>query len=321
LKGILRMDYRVLGRTGLKVSVMGVGGGGPTQLGQKTGVDQRGVNRLIRRAIDLGINFFDTAAAYGESEAILGEALKGIPRERYILATKFHPARGGKGEVVTPREVAASVARSLKRLKVDAVDLMQFHGVRPNQYTEVMETLWCEVDKLKQQGKFRFIGITETYGDDNRHEMLPEALKTNLFDTAMVGYNMIGPTPEHVILPLCQTANVGVICMVAVRRALSRPDYLKAQIALAKSRGLIASNALPDDDPLGWLIRDGVGSLPAAAYKYVNAHPAMGTVLSGTANIEHLEENVKAILGPPLPTEDMGRLRSVFGQVWEPLGN
>lgn len=315
------MEYRILGRTGLKVAVMGIGGGGPTQMGQKTGVGQDGVNKLVRRALALGINFFDTSAAYGESEVILGEALKGIPREDYVMATKFHPGKGGKGDVVSPEDVIASVERSLVRLQVEQVDVMQFHGVRPTQYVEVMERLWPTVEKLKEQGKFRFIGITETYGEDNKHEMLPMALKDDLFDTAMVGYNMISPTPEHVILPMCEERNVGVICMVAVRRALSRPDYLRTQIADAKARGLIAADALPDEDPLGWLVKDHITSLPAAAYKFVNAHPAMGTVLSGTANIDHLEENVKAILGPPLPHADVERLRSVFGDVWEPLGN
>lgn len=315
------MEYRILGRTGLKVSVMGIGGGGPTQMGQKTGVGQDGVNALVKRALELGINFFDTAAAYGESEVILGEALKDVPREDFVLATKFHPAAGGKGDVVRPEDVVASVEKSLKRLQVDYVDIMQFHGVRPHQYREAMEKLWPTVEKLKEQGKFRFVGITETYGDDHKHEMLPDAIKDDVFDTAMVGYNMISPTPELEVLPLCEKHNVGVICMVAVRRALSRPEYLVEQIADAKKRGLIAEDALPNDDPLGWLIKGDVSSLPAAGYKYVKAHSAIGTVLSGTANITHLEENVKAILGTPLTEEDMSRLRSVFGDVWEPLGN
>ncbi|MDP6779911.1 MAG: aldo/keto reductase, partial [Candidatus Latescibacteria bacterium] len=72
---------------------------------------------------------------------------------------------------------------------------------------------------------------------------------------------------------------------------------------------------------LGWLVKGHVESLPSAGYKYAAAHPAIGTVLTGTANVDHLEENVKAILGPPLPDADMARLRSIFGDVWEPLGN
>ena len=83
---------------------------------------------------------------------------------------------------------------------------------------------------------------------------------------------------------------------------------------------MIDRSALPAEDPLGWRVQGAVESVPAAGYKYVIAHPAMGTVLSGTANIEHLEANVRAILGPALPDEDMARLRQVFGQVREPLG-
>ena len=175
--------------------------------------------------------------------------------------------------------------------------------------------------KLKEQGKFRFVGISETYGRDNRHEALPMALADNVFDTAMVGYNLLSPTPEHVVLPMCREKNVGVICMVPVRRSLSRPELLRERIAGAVRSGLIPRGALPEEDPLGWLVKGEVTSLPAAGYKYAAAHPAIGTVLTGTANIAHLEENLAAILGPPLPKEDMVRLRSIFGQVWEPLGN
>lgn len=243
------MEYRILGRTGLQVSILGIGTGGPTQFGQKTGVPQEEINRLVGRALDLGINFFDSSAAYGESEVRLGLALEGVPRDSYFLATKFHPAN--KDGVVTPEAVVDSVDRSLERLKVDYVDIMQLHGVRPHQYRESIERLWPTIEHLKAQGKFRFLGITETYGDDNKHAMLPEALRDDLFDSAMVGYNMLSPTPEQVVLPMCQERQVGVICMVAVRRALSRPDVLRKNVVDAKARGLIAPDALDDDDPLG----------------------------------------------------------------------
>ncbi len=313
------MEYRTLGRTGLRVSVMGIGTGGPSNFGQSTGVPEAEVTRLVHRALELGINFFDSSAAYKESEAILGRALKGVPREDYILATKFHAARDDW--TATPEEVAASIERSLERLRVETIDIMQFHGVKPNDYRRTIDLFMPVVLRMQEQGKLRFIGISETYSQDPRHEMFSTALEDDLFDAAMVGYNLLSPTPEHTVLPMCREKNVGVICMVAVRRALSRPEVLEERIADAKERGLIDRNALPDDDPLGWLIKDHVSSLPAAGYKYVAAHPAMGTVLSGTANIKHLEDNVEAILGPPLPEEDMARLRSIFGDVWEPLGN
>ncbi len=313
------MEYRTLGRTGLRVSVMGIGTGGPSNFGQSTGVPEPDVTRLVHRALDLGINFFDTAAGYKESEVILGRALEGVPREDYIVATKFQAARDAW--TATPEEAVESVERSLKRLRVETIDVMQFHGVKPEDYQRTIEIFVPVMKRLQDQGKFRFLGVSETYSQDPRHEMFPMALKDDLFDTAMVGYSLLSPTPEHMVLPMCRERNVGVICMVAVRRALSRSEVLKERIADAVAQGLIAPDALPDDDPLGWLIKDHVTSLPAAGYKYVAAHPAMSTVLTGTANIKHLEDNVEAILGPPLPEEDMARLRSVFGEVWEPLGN
>ena len=313
------MEYRTLGRTGLRVSVLGIGTGGPSQFGQGSGVPEADAGRMVRRALELGVNFFDTAAGYGDSEAILGRALAGVPRENYVLATKVQAARDDW--TATSEDVVASVERSLARLRVDVIDVMQFHGVKPEDYARTIEIFLPVMARLQEQGKFRFLGVSETYSQDPGHEMFPMALADGHFDTAMVGYNMISPTAEHSVLPMCLEKNVGVICMVAVRRALSRPEVLAERIAYAKEKGLIKRDSVPDEDPLGWLVKGHVSSLPAAAYKYVASHPAMGTVLTGTANIEHLEANVKAILGPPLPDEDMARLRDIFGAVWEPLGN
>ncbi len=313
------MEYRTLGRTGLRVSVLGIGTGGPSQLGQGSGVPEADAGRMVRRALELGVNFFDTAAGYGDSEGILGRALAGVPREDYVLATKVQAARDDW--TATPEDVAASVERSLARLNVDVIDIMQFHGVKPDDYARTIDIFLPVMTRLQEQGKFRFLGVSETYSQDPGHEMFPMALADDHFDTAMVGYNMISPTAEHSVLPMCREKNVGVICMVAVRRALSRPEVLAERIAYAKEKGLIKRDSVPDEDPLGWLVKGHVNSLPAAAYKYVASHPAVGTVLSGTANVEHLEANVKAILGPPLPDEDMARLRDIFGGVWEPLGN
>lgn len=313
------MKYRSLGRTGLRVSVLGIGTGGPSQFGQNSGVPETDVSRMVRRALALGVNFFDTAAGYGESETILGRALTGVPRDEYVLATKVQVARDEW--TATPEDVVGTVELSLERLRVDVIDIMQFHGVKSDDYARTIEIFLPVMARLQEQGKFRFLGVSETYSQDFRHEMFPMALADDHFDTAMVGYNMISPTAERRVLPMCLERNVGVICMVAVRRALSRPEVLAERIAYAKKTGLIERDSVPDEDPLGWLVKGHVTSLPAAAYKYVASHPAMGTVLTGTANIDHLEANAKAILGPPLPDNDMARLRDIFGAVWEPLGN
>ena len=188
------MDYRTLGRTGLRVSLMGMGTGGPSNFGQSTGVPEDEIKRLVRRALDLGINFFDSSAAYKESEAILGRALEGVPRDEYILATKFHATRDDW--MATQEEIVASVDRSLERLKVESVEIMQFHGVAPEDYRRTIDGLMPTVLRLQEQGKFQYIGITETYARDPRHEMFPVALEEDLFDTAMVGYNLLSPTPS-----------------------------------------------------------------------------------------------------------------------------
>ena len=104
------MQYRRFGRTGLRVSVVGLGSGGPSQLGQKSGVPAAAAIRVVRRALDLGINLLDTSASYGESEAILGRALREVPRDGYVLATKFHPAvaRRGKTDAASGRRADRS---------------------------------------------------------------------------------------------------------------------------------------------------------------------------------------------------------------------
>ena len=312
------MEYRMLGKTGLEVSVMGIGTGGPSQFGQKSGVSAEGAIALTRRALEMGINFFDSSAVYGESEVILGRALRDVPRDDYVLATKFAPMEGER--IVDPEKVVESVERSLRRLGVEIIDIMQFHGIRPEYYRQVVETLLPTALRLQEQGKFRFLGASETYARDPHHEMASQALAEGVFDTLMVGYSLLSPGAEE-ILPACRENDVGVICMVAVRRGLSRPEYLRERLADAGERGVIDRNSLPENDPLGWLIRGHVESLPAAGYKYVAVHPAISTVLTGTARTGHLEDNVRAILGAPLPEADTARLRQVFGAVREPLGD
>ncbi|MCZ6678524.1 MAG: aldo/keto reductase [Candidatus Poribacteria bacterium] len=314
------MKYRTLGRTDLKVSRVGLGSGGPSQFGQSTGVSEPEIHRLVRTALDLGVNLIDTATGYGESEAILGRALRGVPRDRYYIATKTRPERNGT--TLSEKALVEQVERSLQRLQIETIDIFQFHGVRPHEYSGAMENLLPVAEKLKAQGKVRFIGASEMFFDDGKHEMFQRALnKDDPFDTVMVGYNLLNQGAERTVFPLCREKNVGVLIMIAVRKALSVPERLRQVIADLKSRGVIPPDALPDVHPLGWLVGAHVESVTAAAYKFVAAQPAVSTVFTGTANIDHLRANVDAILGPPLPDADMQRLREVFGHIDESLGN
>jgi L-galactose dehydrogenase len=313
------MQYRTLGRTGLKVSLLGYGSGGPGRLGQKTGLSSAQQDALIRRCLELGVNLFDTAENYMRSEEILGRALGGVPRSSYILATKWSPRTGG-GVKERPDKLVASVEKSLRLLRTDYVDVMQFHGVLPSQYHHVVECFHPTMERLRREGKIRFIGITELffYGDP-RHEALAMALADGpeLWDTVMMKYGILNQSAARTVLPLAAEHNVGVLNMGPVRVKLTRPAELEALISEWKGRGLIPPDALPDEDPLGWLVGGDVDSVVSAGYKFAADHPAVSTVLTGTSSIEHLEANAAALAKPCLPDDASRRLAELFGGLSE----
>lgn len=321
------MEYRRFGRTGLRVSTIGLGTGGPSQLGQGSGVAEEEARQVVRQALDLGINLIDTAADYKESEAILGRALGGVPRDSYVLCTKFNPyrARNAAGPAETAlkgeQELVESLERSLGRLGTDHVDLLQLHGVLPDHYQQVRDRFVPVARGLQEAGKCRFLGITESFASDPGRETLGRALHDEIFDTMMVGYNLLTPGPEDDVLPEAQRRDVGVLVMCAVRRKIGQPAQLAALIAELKARGELAPDALPEPGPLDWLVHDGVDSVTSAAYKFAAGHPAVSCVLTGTANGRHLEQNVGAVLGGPLPDADRQRLLALFGPVRRKLGN
>ena len=313
------MKYRILGRTGYKVSLISLGSGGNSELGQLRGMDDSFVIRLIHKALDWGINYFDTSPIYGRSEELLGKALRGIEKNSFILATKVAASEGAY--VAAPEDVRLSLEKSLTKLKVDAIDIAQFHHLLPQEYRYAFNDLLPVMLKMKEQGKIRHIGVTECPPLDFKHEMLAMALKEDVFDTIMVGYNLLGPGAEDYVLPAACKKNIGVVCMIAVRKALSNPAYLESRIKYAKDKGLIAPGALPEKDPLSCLLKGGVDSLPAAGYKFAAAHRAVSTVLTGTGSIEHLEANIRSVLGTPLSEKDIDRIRTIFGKVNESLIN
>ena len=132
------MQYTTLGKTGLKVSVAGLGCGGFSRLGLGTGKSTAEAVALIRQALDMGVNLLDTAAVYG-TEAVVGEAIKAVPRESVVVATKAWIPYGG-GRRAAERAVA-SLDASLRRLGTDYVDIFQLHGVAPEGYAEAREVI------------------------------------------------------------------------------------------------------------------------------------------------------------------------------------
>jgi aryl-alcohol dehydrogenase-like predicted oxidoreductase len=153
------MRFRPLGRTGLNVSVASLGSGGDSRLGQSTHGSREDSHRVIRHALDLGINLIDTAPVYMDSERILGEALREVPRASYILSTKATPRKDGA--VASVEQITSSCEESLRRLQTDYVDVFMFHGVTRAEYPGIREHLYPVARRLQEQGKVRFIGVTE----------------------------------------------------------------------------------------------------------------------------------------------------------------
>ena len=312
------MKFRTLGRTGLKVSVVSYGSGGPSNLGQRTGLTDADQDALVRRALDLGINLIDTSSGYGRSEEILGRALKGVPRDAYLMATKWNPCDRDTPKT-DPQDLVQSVERSLSRMGLEVIDLMQFHGVVPSIYRTVVERFYGTLKRLQEQGKVRFIGFSERFFADPRHEAVETALGQDgdLWDTIMLKYGVLNQCAARRALPLAQEKNVGILNMASVRVKLTRPEELGALMAEWKAKGFIPRDALPEKDPLGFLAHGEVDSVVSAGYKFALEPPAISTVITGTSRVDNLERNLAALLGPPLPEADGQRLRALFGSLEE----
>ncbi|MDP6453258.1 MAG: aldo/keto reductase [SAR202 cluster bacterium] len=313
------MHYRTLGKTGLNVSLLSLGTGGPSMFGQNNGLEQKQQTELVRRCLDMGINLIDTHERYKDSEEILGKALKGVSRDAYNLVTKWAYAPGGDDFESDPEALSRSVERSLRRLGTDHVEVLLFHGLMPEHHDLVLERYVPVLQRLKDEGKVRFGGFSLRFVDDPSHEGALTALERTpeLWDVIMLKFGILNQYASKHALPLAMEHNIGILNMAAVRFKLPDPKLLAETIADWKARGLIPSDALPDDDPLGWLVDDDVDSVISAAYKFAAEHPAIGSVISGTSSIEHMERNISAMERPYLPQEARFRLERLFGHIAE----
>src|SRR5437763_15900164 len=182
------MEYTVLGRTGLKVSVAGLGCGGFRRLGIGTGKSEADAFGNIRAALDLGVNLFDTAAAYG-TEPVLGKALAGTPRDKVVICTKA-PFRVSNPDSL-PERAVASLNRSLKELQTDYIDVYQLHGIAPRAYDHAVNVMAPALLREREKGKFRWLGVTETAPGDPEHQMTQRAVQDGVWDVVMVAFHMM----------------------------------------------------------------------------------------------------------------------------------
>lgn len=307
------MEYITLGRTGLQASVLGLGGGGHSRLGLSRGAATTESVTIARHALDLGVNFIDTAEAYG-TEPLVGEALREVDRQTVIVSTKKSPTEDNRP--ITATQLIRGLEQSLIRLQTDYVDIYHLHGVRADRYDHAVGELVPALHKLREQGKIRFLGITEAFGGDTGHAMMSRAVRDDYWDVVMVGFNILNQSARERVFAETQRRNIGVLGMFAVRDALSRPEKLRETITELVRQGKLTSDAVDIHDPLGFILQDGdVASVPEAAYRFCRAEPGMHVVLSGTGNRQHLEENVAAILKPPLSPTVHQRLVDIFAGI------
>jgi aryl-alcohol dehydrogenase-like predicted oxidoreductase len=316
------MEYRALGRTRLSVSVMGLGCGGHSRLGLAQNRGEENAINLVQHALASGVNFIDTAEAYG-TEEVVGKALqaKTIDRQSVILSTKVSPRRGSEG-MRTAAELTEAVEQGLRRLQTDYVDVLHLHGVASPHYEYCVSEFVPALKALQAAGKIRFLGITEAFARDTGHAMLQQAVQDEYWDVMMVGFSLLNQCARERVLSRTQTKNIGILDMFAVRRALSNPDSLRALMAELVQKGQVQTEDFTTDAPLDFLLANGVAeSIPDAAYRFCRDEPGIHVVLSGTGNVAHLEENLRSLSRPPLPFAIGERLRRLFAAVDNVSGN
>jgi aryl-alcohol dehydrogenase-like predicted oxidoreductase len=307
------MQYTTLGRTGLKVSIAGLGCGGFSRLGLGTGQSADHAVGIIRQALDLGVNLIDTAAVYG-TEDVVGAALQGIPRDSVVVCTKASKPAGDAAFSVD--KVIDSLEGSLKRLRLDHVDVFQLHAVPPAAYDHVRNNVAPALLKQRDKGKFRFLGITETAPNDPGQIMLNRATQDDCWDTAMMAFHLMDQVARTQVFPHTLANRIGTLMMFAVRSIFARPAQLAAAMRDLAAAGEVPAWLAASDDPLGFLVHpDGASSLTDAAYRYVRHEPGADVVLFGTGDAEHLKTNVASILKPPLPDADRAKLQDLFSHL------
>lgn len=312
-----------LGRTDAQVSAVGLGCGGHSRLGMARGAGSAEAAEIVRRAIDRGVTFIDTAHSYGTEEAV-GLGIAGHDRSKLFLSTKSWVGKGqaqDEPDYLSPAEFTASLDESLRKLGTDYIDLFHLHGVSAAQLPYAREVIVPELRRQQEAGKVRFIGITEVFRYDTGHAMLQQAVPSDHFDVVMVGFNILNPGARRTVFPQAIAHDIGTLIMFAVRRGLNSAANAAEAVAELVERGEVDPALVNPDDPLDFLAAaPGVKSQVEAAYRFCRHEPGAHVVLTGTGNPDHLEENIASILAPRLPADLLERLDAIFGAVTSASG-
>ncbi|MCX5660883.1 MAG: aldo/keto reductase [Planctomycetota bacterium] len=310
------MRYRRLGRTGLNVSELSFGAArGAAQ-------DPAQFIQTVHAVIGAGINFIDTAESYddGLSETVLGQALVG--HDEILVETKYRPYDSHATDAHytgSPQRLVASAEESLRRLRRDRLDILLGHGIRSLATLDRFMNDGCydAMVKLRDQGKVRFIGISELSEGDGTHQVLQRAVPTGAFDVVMLTINFLLQTAVESVLPLCHQHDVGTVVMMPLNQASKESGLVSTTAALECVRRHVAEGNLPSRPPytqaelLDFLRPH---SVPEAGLRYVLGHD-VGTCCVGVRTAARLQENLRAVDPPYLGPAQMSRLRELFSGI------
>src|SRR5215510_14260128 len=232
------MHYTTLGKTQLKVSVAGLGCGSNSRIGLGTGLSEAQAVVLVQEALGLGVNLLDTAAAYG-TEAVVGKAIKGRPRDSIVISTKSHVS--ANASPLAGSQVVANLENSLRQLDTDYVDVFHLHGLSPKAYDHAMAEIVPALLRQKQLGKLRHLAVSETGPRDPRHQMLERATEAGVWEVVMLAFHMLQQNARRPVLERTRATAARTLCMFAVRNIFSKPGLLPKTVADLIAEGTIAA--------------------------------------------------------------------------------
>jgi len=317
------MEMRVLGRSGIKVSILGFG------CGAVGGLMVRGApadqERAVARALDTGVNYFDTAAQYGDgaSEKNLGRILNTLKPRDIVVGTKVRVP--GEGSIATAIE--ASLEASLRRLGREQIDILHLHnpirasGAGALTPAQVLGEVVPAFENLRRQGKLRFLGMTATGETPALHEVIA----SRAFDSAQVTYNMLNPSAaiglpagypaqDHgKLFELTQATGTGVVGIRVLAGGALSGSSERHPIASAPPRPIGSAGSYDEDlrnaQRLAPLVKKGyAASLAEAATRFCITHPALSTILVGLATPQQFEDALAAVNKGPLPQAALDEL-------------
>ena len=285
---------------------------GSSTIGKSTGKTENQSINLIKTALDLGVNFFDTANVYG-TEKILGKAIKNVSRDQIVISTKHQIST--KDKKFSSIDIISGIENSLKELKTDYIDIFHLHGVAPKDFDHAI-SLMPELIREKEKGKFRFLGITESSPIDHNQITISKALNTNYFDVMMLAFSIMNQNAKKEILPKTMSKNIGTMSMFVVRSLFSVKGRLKKEIDRLVKNKQLPEWLLDEKEPLEYFLKDsGAHNIIDACYRYVRHQKGIDTVLFGTGDIDHLKKNIRSIVNSKLSDECINRFNQYFSHL------